>query len=50
VETVLVTYPEEGHGIQKCPASIDYAARVLDWFERHMSAGGLAGIAKEAYN
>jgi dipeptidyl aminopeptidase/acylaminoacyl peptidase len=38
VETVLVTYPEEGHGIHKCPASIDFAARVLDWFEQNMSA------------
>ena len=36
VESVLVTYPEEGHGIHKCPASIDYAARVVDWIELHM--------------
>ena len=38
VETVLVSYPEEEHGIHKFPASIDYAARVVDWFEQHMSA------------
>jgi dipeptidyl aminopeptidase/acylaminoacyl peptidase len=37
-ESVLVTYPEEGHGIRKLPASIDYAARVVTWFERHMPA------------
>jgi dipeptidyl aminopeptidase/acylaminoacyl peptidase len=36
VESVLVTYPEEGHGIRKFPAVIDYAARVVDWYERHM--------------
>jgi dipeptidyl aminopeptidase/acylaminoacyl peptidase len=36
VESVLVTYPEEGHGIRGFPASIDYAARVLSWFEEHM--------------
>jgi dipeptidyl aminopeptidase/acylaminoacyl peptidase len=38
VESVLVTYPEEGHGIHQCPASIDYAARVVDWLEQHMGA------------
>jgi dipeptidyl aminopeptidase/acylaminoacyl peptidase len=38
VESVLVTYPEEGHGIRKLPAAIDYAARVVRWFERLMPA------------
>lgn len=38
VESVLVTYPEEGHGVRKFPAAIDYAARVVGWFERHMGA------------
>ena len=28
VKSVLVTYPEEGHGIRKFPASIDYASRM----------------------
>jgi dipeptidyl aminopeptidase/acylaminoacyl peptidase len=37
VRSVLVTYPEEGHGVRKFPAAIDYAARVVDWFERYMS-------------
>jgi len=36
VESVLVTYPEEGHGIRNYPALIDYAARIVAWFERHM--------------
>jgi dipeptidyl aminopeptidase/acylaminoacyl peptidase len=38
VKSVLVTYPEEGHGIRKLPAAIDYAARVVAWFEEHMPA------------
>lgn len=36
VESVLVTYPEEGHGVRKFPAMIDYAARIVAWFEEHM--------------
>ena len=36
VKSVLITYPEEGHGIRKFPAAIDYAARVVAWFEQHM--------------
>jgi dipeptidyl aminopeptidase/acylaminoacyl peptidase len=38
VNSVLVTYPEEGHGVRKWPAAIDYAARVVAWFEEHMPA------------
>jgi dipeptidyl aminopeptidase/acylaminoacyl peptidase len=38
VESVLVTYPEEGHGVQKLPAAIDYTARVISWFEQYMPA------------
>jgi dipeptidyl aminopeptidase/acylaminoacyl peptidase len=36
VESALVTYPEEGHGIRHWPAIIDYSARVVAWFEDHM--------------
>jgi dipeptidyl aminopeptidase/acylaminoacyl peptidase len=36
VKSVLLTYPEEGHGIRKLPAAIDYAVRVVGWFEEHM--------------
>jgi dipeptidyl aminopeptidase/acylaminoacyl peptidase len=36
VKSVLVIYPEEGHGIRKLPAVIDFAARVASWFEGHM--------------
>lgn len=38
MESVLLTYPEEGHGVRSMPATIDYAARVVDWFEKHMPA------------
>jgi len=36
--SALVTYPEEGHGIRKFPAVIDFTARVVSWFEEHMPA------------
>jgi dipeptidyl aminopeptidase/acylaminoacyl peptidase len=38
VRSVLVSYPEEGHGVRKWPAVIDFAARVVMWFEEHLSA------------
>ena len=38
VKSVLVTYPEEGHGVRKFPAAIDFAARAVSWFEAHMPA------------
>jgi dipeptidyl aminopeptidase/acylaminoacyl peptidase len=42
VKSVLVTYPEEGHGVRKCPAAIDYAARIVSWFEEQMPAASRA--------
>ena len=39
VESVLVIYPQEGHGVRSMPALIDFCSRVVDWFDRHMSAG-----------
>jgi dipeptidyl aminopeptidase/acylaminoacyl peptidase len=39
VESALVIYPEEGHGVRQLPALIDFCTRVVDWFERHMPAG-----------
>jgi dipeptidyl aminopeptidase/acylaminoacyl peptidase len=38
VKSVLVTYPQEGHGVRKWPAIVDYAARMVGWFEEHMAA------------
>ncbi len=39
VDTALVVYPEEGHGLVHPPARIDSAARILSWFERYMPPG-----------
>jgi dipeptidyl aminopeptidase/acylaminoacyl peptidase len=36
VKSVLITYPEEGHGIRKFPAMIDFTARMVAWFQEHM--------------
>ena len=36
VRSVLITYPEEGHGVRSFPAAVDYAARVAGWFTAHM--------------
>jgi dipeptidyl aminopeptidase/acylaminoacyl peptidase len=35
-ESVLVTYPEEGHGVATWPAAIDYLTRAIDWFDTHL--------------
>jgi dipeptidyl aminopeptidase/acylaminoacyl peptidase len=37
VKSVLVTYPQEGHGVRKWPATVDYAARTVGWFEEHIT-------------
>jgi dipeptidyl aminopeptidase/acylaminoacyl peptidase len=36
VESMLATYPLEGHGIHSYPATVDFAARVVGWFQRFM--------------
>ncbi len=36
IESVLLTYPREGHGIRELPALIDSVARQIDWLERFM--------------
>jgi dipeptidyl aminopeptidase/acylaminoacyl peptidase len=38
VKSILITYPEEGHGIQRLPAAVDYVARLVAWFDEHMRA------------
>jgi dipeptidyl aminopeptidase/acylaminoacyl peptidase len=40
VKSVLVTYPQGGHGVPGFPAAIDYAARIVTWFEEHMPPDG----------
>jgi dipeptidyl aminopeptidase/acylaminoacyl peptidase len=41
-ESVLVTYPQEGHGVRSYPAVIDFSTRVVTWFEKHMPGRGVA--------
>lgn len=38
IESVLVTYPEEGHDITNMPAIFDFNARAIAWFLKHMPA------------
>lgn len=38
VESALVVYPEEGHGVRSLPALIDFCTRVVDWFGCYMRA------------
>ena len=38
VESQLVVYPQEGHGVRSFPALIDFCTRVVDWFGSHMPA------------
>ena len=42
IETEVVIYPEEGHGVRKAkmPAVIDWHTRMLAWFERYMPPSG----------
>jgi dipeptidyl aminopeptidase/acylaminoacyl peptidase len=35
-KSVLIRYPQEGHGIRNFPATIDCAARVVGWFNEHI--------------
>ena len=41
--SVLVTYPQEGHGIRKLPAMLDCATRVTEWFLDHIPAASPQG-------
>ena len=36
IESGLLVYPEEGHGVRSLPAVIDFSARAVEWFERHL--------------
>ena len=37
VKSVLVVYPNEGHGVRSFPAILDYSARLVGWFEEHIN-------------
>jgi dipeptidyl aminopeptidase/acylaminoacyl peptidase len=36
VDSALVRYPLEGHGVRSLPAAIDFTARVVSWFQKHL--------------
>jgi len=38
VDSALVIYPDEGHGVSRFPAVTDYLARLVTWFEKYMPA------------
>ncbi|HUB37288.1 MAG TPA: S9 family peptidase [Streptosporangiaceae bacterium] len=38
VDSELVIYPGEGHGVSRFPAITDYLTRLVIWFERYMPA------------
>jgi dipeptidyl aminopeptidase/acylaminoacyl peptidase len=38
VETEVVIYPQEGHGVRNMPALFDYCTRIVGWFEQFMPA------------
>jgi len=40
VETELVVYPREGHGVLERDHLLDSSARIRDWFARHLTAAG----------
>ena len=35
VETVMVRYPREGHGIREAVHQVDLLERSIAWYERH---------------
>ena len=39
VETVMVRYPREGHGIREPLHRLDYTNRVIAWFDRFIKPG-----------
>jgi dipeptidyl aminopeptidase/acylaminoacyl peptidase len=47
VESELVLYPEEGHGVRAMPAVLDYVTRTIDWFEKYMPAKSQATAHEE---
>lgn len=43
-KSILLTYPQEGHGIRRLPATIDYSARILMWFDKNLNAEDIEDI------
>lgn len=47
VDSILVRYPEEGHGVRGTSAAIDFAARSVMWFERYIPARGIDDVVEQ---
>jgi dipeptidyl aminopeptidase/acylaminoacyl peptidase len=43
VETIMIRYPREGHGVRETKHSIDLVQRSIEWYERHFTAQNGAG-------
>jgi len=37
VDTVMVRYPREGHGIRETAHRVDVVERSVDWYEKYFS-------------
>lgn len=48
VNSVLVNYPQEGHGIRGIPERIDYSARILSWIKQHIPQPDELAIQQES--
>ena len=44
VETVLVRYPREGHGLAETKHQVDSIDRSIAWYEKHLPRSGAEGI------
>jgi dipeptidyl aminopeptidase/acylaminoacyl peptidase len=40
VETIMVRYPREGHGVRETKHVVDIVDRSIRWYERHFPGGG----------
>ncbi len=40
VETIMVRYPREGHGVRETKHQVDVIDRSIAWYEKHFRAGG----------
>ena len=38
IDTELVLYPRQGHGVRGFPETADYLTRTLTWFQRYLPA------------
>src|SRR5947207_11514363 len=43
VETVMVRYPREGHGLQEPKHIVDFLDRSIAWFSQHFNIGAQGG-------